>query len=173
MGEIRQISFLSRDLQATMRHFAAAFGIGPWFYEPSISFRHCLYRGRPIETTIGAALANSGAMQFEIIQQNDSTPSVYTEFLQQYQRHEQVQHLNICVDDVAASTAEAVGRGYEVVQEGSTGLGTFTYLSHPMMPDICLELSDLKGLKADIFERVRLAAIGWDGSDPIRRGFPV
>ena len=40
-----------------------------------------LYRGEPCEITLSLALANSGEMQIELIQQEDDTPSIYTEFL--------------------------------------------------------------------------------------------
>ena len=39
------------------------------------------YRGEPCETTLSLALVNSGEMQVELIQQEDDTPSIFTEFL--------------------------------------------------------------------------------------------
>ena len=55
-------------------------GVGPWFVMRDLPIR-ALYRGEPCEITLTLALANSGDMQIELIQQQDDTPSIYTEFL--------------------------------------------------------------------------------------------
>ena len=55
-------------------------GIGPWFVMRNVAIR-ALYRDEPCEITLTLALANSGDLQVELIQQHDDTPSIYTEFL--------------------------------------------------------------------------------------------
>ena len=172
-GPIRQMAFMTRNLDESMRHFTEAFGIGPWFHEPEVGFRECLYRGASINITIGAAIAYSGDLQIELIRANDDTASIYTEFLDRYPRQLQLQHINVWVDDLPRATAEAIARGFELIQTATTGLGRLAYLSHPDQPDIALEISDLQPAKARMFEAARQAARNWEGAEPYRRGFPL
>ena len=46
--------------------------------------------------------------------------------------------------------------------------GRFAYFVHPGLPSGMIELSEMTGGKAEYFEKVRQAAAGWDGADPIR-----
>lgn len=172
LGTIRQIAFITRDLMASMHHFSQKLGIGPWFYEPHVTVKGCNYRGQTVDITLAAGIANSGAMQFEFIEQTNDAPSVYQEFLRKYPHHAQVQHLCAWVDDVNSSHKQAVSEGYELVQSSSSGLGNLAYLSHPAFPDICLELADLTPVRARIYQAIEQAAVNWDGSDPVRKGFP-
>jgi hypothetical protein len=163
IGPARQISFVTRDIHASMAHFAANFGIGPWFYEPEITFKRNRFRGQDVNTVIAAGIAYSGPVQFELIQPLDGDPSIYKEALD----------INMWVDNLHASVQAAVGNGYVVVQESATGLGELYYLSHPNFPRVCLELSDLGPTKRAIFDRISAASLDWDGKDGIRKGFPL
>lgn len=172
-GPARQISFVTRDIHASMAHFADNFGIGPWYYEPEIKFARNSFRGRAANTVIAAGIAYSGPIQFELIQPLDSGPSVYAEALDGVPHQTVLQHINMWVDDVHASVQDAVRNGYVILQESATGLGELFYLAHPGLPQICLELSDLGPVKRGIFERIEATSVNWDGANPIRKGFPL
>jgi hypothetical protein len=173
IGPARQFSFVTRDIHATMRHFAERFGVGPWFYEPRIEFKRNSFRGREVRTVISAGIAYSGPIQFEAIQPLDDQPSVYREFLDKTNDGMQLQHINMWVDDLRDAVDRALTQGYAVVQESTTSLGELYYLSHECYPHICLELSDLGPAKRAIFEKIGAAAANWSGEDPIRKGFPI
>ena len=49
------------------------------------------YKGQPSPVDISLALANSGTLQIELIQQRNDAPSLYLDFLQA--GHEGLQHL--------------------------------------------------------------------------------
>jgi hypothetical protein len=46
--------------------------------------------------------------------------------------------------------------------------GRFAYFVHPELPSGMFEISESTGGKAEHFEKIKRAALGWDGSDPIR-----
>ncbi|MEE2692739.1 MAG: VOC family protein [Pseudomonadota bacterium] len=173
IGPARQISFVTSDLQRAMAHFAGKLGVGPWFFEPKITFKRNVYRGRDTNAEIAAGLAYSGPIQFEVIQPLDDEPSVYREYLNACPDWMLLQHINMWVEDLGAAVQSAVAEGYEVVQESATALGGLYYLSHPQFAKVCLELSDLGPVKRRIFEAISDAAADWDGSRPIRKGFPL
>jgi len=90
-GPLRQMGFVVRDIDKAMRHWVAVCGIGPWFIAeklPLDAFWFKDQRHDDIHLTI--ALANSGDVQLELIQQRDDKPTMYREFLAA--GHEGLQH---------------------------------------------------------------------------------
>lgn len=74
-GEIRQLAFVVRDIDEAMKYWAQVLGVGPFFIKRKIEFSNYIYRGKPsISPQISIALANSGYVQIELIEQHDSTP---------------------------------------------------------------------------------------------------
>lgn len=64
----------------------------------------------------------------------------------------------------------ALAAGFTVGQEGQLGgpTGRFAYLETEHHPGTVVEISDLGGTKAQLFEYVKLAAKHWDGSHPVQ-----
>jgi hypothetical protein len=81
-GDLRQVGIAVRDIEAAMRHWVEVCGVGPWFYTDRLPVTGFTYAGRRYdEVHISIALANSGAVQLELIQQRCGTPSMYRDFL--------------------------------------------------------------------------------------------
>jgi methylmalonyl-CoA/ethylmalonyl-CoA epimerase len=81
--DIIQIGTVVRDLQKTVDNYWATFGIGPWQIvrmEPPI-LREVTLRGKPVEASMLAAIAQSGSIQLELIQPLEG-PSIWKEFLE-------------------------------------------------------------------------------------------
>jgi hypothetical protein len=169
-GVIKQLGFVSRDIDSSIRHFLDVWNIGPWYV-----VRHAktptLYRGTPSEIEISIALSSSFELQFEIIAQHNDAPSVYRDALRNTSGLH-VQHIAIWADDFAKSKAEALAKGWVPVLEGSSGPGEACYLMHPSEPMICMEISDRSPLKEHVRRVIRDIALNWDGKDPIREGLP-
>lgn len=64
----------------------------------------------------------------------------------------------------------ALSMGLKVGHEGQIGgeQGRFAYFDTQSHPGTIIEISDISGAKGKFFERIRKAAMEWDGSDPIR-----
>ena len=90
-GDMRQVGIVVRDIEAAMRHWVEICGVGPWFYADRLAFTAFTYAGRRYDDAhISIALANSGDVQLELIQQRCDTPSMYRDFLAA--GHEGMQH---------------------------------------------------------------------------------
>ena len=167
-GAIRQNGYVVRDIQAAMDHWIKVMGIGPWFYIPKVSTESFRYRGLDSPVEMSIALANSGDLQIELIQQRNDAPSMYKDFLDA--GHEGLQHLAYWSRDYQGVYDKALALGYRVGHEGQIGgrRGRFAYFETQGHPGTVLELSDISGRKGEFFEHVRAAAADWDGSDPIR-----
>jgi catechol 2,3-dioxygenase-like lactoylglutathione lyase family enzyme len=164
-GPIRQIGYVVTDLDKALAGWVEL-GVGPWFVMRGLPQR-VTYRGEPCEITLSLALANSGDMQIEVIQQQDETPSIFTEFLTA--GREGFHQLAYWTVDFEA-TMRAVGEaGWPVVWSGGEDVGTrFAYVEPPNSPATIIEIMDLTDITTGMANFVRDAAASWDGSDPIR-----
>src|SRR5262245_28667402 len=66
----------------------------------------------------------------------------------------------------------ALATGYTVGHEGNSLRGRFVYFRNEGHPGTVIEMADATPTRMRIFDAIRLAAVGWDGSDPIRRQWP-
>jgi len=167
-GPIRQNGYVVKDIRAAMDHWAKAMGVGPWFYFERVKVDYFRHRGNPSDVHLSIALANSGDLQIELIQQWNDAPSMYKEFLDA--GREGLQHVAYWTKDYQAVYDHALAAGYTVGQEGQIGgeQGRFAYFDTEAHPGTVVELSDISGPKGKYFEFVRETSFGWDGSDPVR-----
>ena len=77
---IRQMGLVVRDIDRAMQHWVEVCGVGPWFVAEKLSLDGFWYKEQPYDIHITVALANSGDVQLELIQQRDTTPSMYRDF---------------------------------------------------------------------------------------------
>lgn len=80
-GPIRQNGYVVRDIRAAMDHWIHVVGVGPWFFVERVKTDWFRHRGADSPMTMSVALANSGDLQIELIQQTNDAPSLYREFL--------------------------------------------------------------------------------------------
>lgn len=165
-GSIAQIGYVVSDIEASMRNFTAC-GIGPWFFLRNVAPGNFTYKGEPSEMTMDVAVANSGDIQIELITPTNDAPSMYRDFLAA--GNEGVQHIAYWSEDYQALYDKALANGFTVGQEGYFGGedGRFAYLETEHHPGSVIEISDLGGSKKFVFGLIKVAAAGWDGSNPV------
>jgi hypothetical protein len=170
-GEIIQNGYVVRDIQAAMRHWIEVLGVGPWFYIERVPCTDFQYKGQPSPVDASIALANSGALQVELIQQRNEAPSLYRDFLKA--GHEGLQHIGYGTHNFEADLHRILQAGYTIGHAGTVaGRGPFVYLLTEGHPGTVVELLDMAGERARIFARIAEAARHWDGTDPIRTTLP-
>lgn len=169
-GPLRQNGFVVRDIRRAMRHWTEVMGIGPFYYVAEQPLHHFSYRGSPSAPRISVALAQSGGVQIELIQQRNDAPSAFRDFLDA--GREGLQHVAFWTEDFDAELSRARARGLEVLQAGRSGSGApderFVYFSAEAHPGTVIELSEIRGRKGELFRAVAAAARDWDGADPVR-----
>ncbi|MEV7084468.1 zinc-binding dehydrogenase [Streptomyces sp. NPDC093085] len=167
-GSIAQMGYVVRDIEASMRAFAAC-GIGPWFHLTGVRPAGFTYRGAPSDLVMDVALANSGDVQIELITPVNDAPSMYRDFLDA--GHEGVQHIAYWSENYQELYDRARAAGFTVGQEGRIGGadGRFAYLETEHHPGTVIEISDVGGTKKLVFDLIRTASANWDGSNPVQR----
>jgi len=171
-GPLRQMGIVVRDIDAAMRHWVDVCGVGPWFYTDRLALTAFIYGGKRYDDIhVSIALANSGDVQLELIQQRCDRPSMYRDFLAA--GHEGLQHWSSWPSDYDAIYQRALSSGYAVGQEGDSARGRFVYFRNEGHPGTVIEMADATPMRMRIFDAIRDAATGWDGSDPIRQRWPT
>ncbi|HZD25722.1 MAG TPA: VOC family protein [Alphaproteobacteria bacterium] len=169
-GPLRQMGYVVRDIEAAMRHWIEVCRIGPWFYVDRLPVSDFRYRGEPSDPHISIALANSGDVQVELIQQRNDVPTMYLDFLGA--GHEGLQHWSSWPTDYDAIYGRALVAGYAVGQEADSPRGRFVYFLNEGHPGTVIEMAHLTDARRRIFDGIREAALGWDGRDPVRETWP-
>ncbi|WP_330229587.1 VOC family protein [Nocardia sp. NBC_00508] len=169
-GPIRQNGYVVRNLKQAMHHWIDVLGVGPFFYIERLPVRQLQFRDTPSDATISVALAQSGELQIELIQQLDDAPTAFREFLDA--GREGLHHVAFWTTTFDADLHRARSGGLRVVQSGRSGRGgpdeRFVYFEPGGHPGAMIELSEVSGDKGRVFRAVAAAAEGWDGRDPIR-----
>ncbi|RTQ37325.1 VOC family protein [Variovorax gossypii] len=167
LGEIRQLGYVVHDIEAAMDYWSTTLGVGPWFYNPKVPIRNYRYNGEAHEPHNSVALANSGYVQVELIQTRNDVPSMYRDFLQAGRTG--LQHVAYWTADYDADLARLTAQGFRAVMSGEVGeRGRFVYFDTEYHPGTVIELSEVAGPKGRMFDLIRSASQGWDGSEPVR-----
>lgn len=167
-GAVCQNGYVVRDIRAAMDHWINVMGVGPWFYMDRVKTDYFRHRGQDSPVEMSIALANSGDLQIELIQQRNDASSMYNEFLDS--GREGMQHMSYWSRDYQSLYDQATSRGYVVGHEGQIGgpQGRFAYFDTQSHQGTVIEISDISGAKGKFFEHVKRASLDWDGSRPIR-----
>jgi Glyoxalase/Bleomycin resistance protein/Dioxygenase superfamily len=169
-GEIRQLGYVVRDIEAAMRHWSGTLGVGPWFYLERMPVTNFRYRGQPSAAQFAVALANSGGTQLELIQPRDDHPSMYRDFLRS--GRDGLQHVSTWPVDYAGTIARAEAAGLSIGQSGESSRGPFAYFETETHGGSVMEIAELTATRKRVFDGIEAAARGWDGRDPVRTVWP-
>lgn len=160
-GAMRQVGHVVPDVHKAIEQWLRQ-GVGPWYVVGERIPVDVVYEGATSAAEITVAMANSGPVQIELIHQDNDVPSLWRAFLDSGRSG--VQHWSSWADDYEATFGRAEEAGFLVAQEGNG----FVYFHDETDPLMAIEVAELTPERAHMFEVVRGAARGWDGSDPVR-----
>ena len=168
-GPVRQVGYVVHDIEKAMRHWVDL-GVGPWFYKEDVGTTEFRYHGKPSRLPkLSIALANSGDLQLELIQQRDDAPSLYLDSLSA--SGELAQHVAYWTadrfDEIGRQPRRARLSSRATPAAWARAAASRTS-STPSLPSAMVEISETTGGKGEYFDKIRRAAQTWDGSDPIR-----
>ncbi|HEY0778611.1 MAG TPA: VOC family protein [Gemmatirosa sp.] len=134
-----QIGIVVRDLDATLRRYADAYGIGPWElheFTPA-SAPDLREYGRPAARSWRLAVAMVGRVQWELIEPLDGE-SVYARFLAE--KGEGVHHIAVATPSFEDVVAGQARRGDALVLEGTFSGTRVAYLPTDRALGVLLEV---------------------------------
>lgn len=166
-GPIVQNGYVVEDLDAAVTHWVDRLGVGPFFLLPSLRFERCTFRGVPTDPVLHIAVANSGGLQIELIEQVNAAPSAYREFLETHGPG--LQHVSAWSADYDADLVRLAALGHRVLQDATIPGGVrLTYFDTGLHGGAVMEVLELHDRGRRMMAEIRDAALGWDGSNPRR-----
>lgn len=163
-GEVRQFGFVVPDLEKAIEQWVTL-GVAPWLVLRELPMTGCLYRGVGSEPVISVALANTGDMQIELIQQHGDTPSIYREFLASTGGG--FNQVAYWVEDFDTVRTDALDAGWSEVWSGGSGDIRFAYFEHRDAPVPIVEVMEINDSNRSMGETIRAAAAAWEPGHPI------
>ena len=167
-GAIVQFAYTVPDLAAAMDRYTRVRHLGPWFLVEHFAPADMMYRGAPSDVDYNLAIAFTGNVQIELIEQSGPTPSVYREVIDRagYGFH----HWGVASLDFDADVRELEAQGYEVAFSARAPAGgRFAYLDTTADLPGMVELIEMNPPTERMFTDWYRASVGWDGTDPVRR----
>lgn len=162
LGGPVQIAYAVDDVESAAARWVER-DIGPFFVRQHIEVVNARLRGRPGVFDHSSAFAQWGEMMIELIQQHDggTDPIVGSSG---------IHHVAHFVDNVADASAILRDSGRPEVLYGETSTG-MPFAFHDALAERghLIEIYERTPALSRFYEMVRAAAVGWDGSDPVRR----
>lgn len=168
LGSARQNGYVVPDLDEAIEGWLKL-GVGPWIVHPHLQVDDFEHRGVAGELDVSVALANTGSLQIELIDQHCDSPSLYNEFLSANPRGG-MQHLGYWVDDYDDVLRGCSDLGWVVGHSGSIWGGRFCYFDTEFHFGTVMEIAAMTPERRAGFARIEEIAGAWDGRDrPVRR----
>ena len=167
MGGIIQEAFIVPDIIAGVEQFTKRLKIGPFFVIEHFPLFDYQYRGQPGEIDVTLALGFSGNMCFELIQQNDTRPSVYMETYEK--RGWGFHHWAVATDTFDDHVKFYEGQGASMALYGVAAVGArAAYMDTSDTLPGMVELIEINEKTEEFFTVIQRASVDWDGRNPIR-----
>ena len=159
--EIIQHAWVVPDLDAAIQHWHRTLGVGPFLVNRNIQISEPRHRGVTRAVAFSTAVAQSGSIQIELIEQHDAGPSAFRDTVPAGMTA--FHHVAIVADDFDAALRDHAA--YPIAAEGRFGAIRFVYLDTSATLGAMLEiLEDGPAIRA-FFGAIRKAGERWDG-DP-------
>jgi Glyoxalase/Bleomycin resistance protein/Dioxygenase superfamily len=164
---IMQMAYIVPDIRQSIHEWVTRLNVGPWFLLDHFTGLQPVYRGHRSTADVAIAMSFAGHMNIELIQPNDSNPSVYKEVADT--RGYGFHHWGVASVDIDADISRYQAMGMEVAfRAGVPTGGDVAYMdTHGALPGF-VELIATGPLMDRVFGQFYGAALTWDGSDPVR-----
>lgn len=168
IGGIIQVAYTVPDIEHAIRSYAQDLKLGPWFLRGPLQARRPVYRGKLQELSLSIAIAYSGHMMIELIQQHGEQPSVYREIIEKqgYGFH----HWGIASDQFDDDLKSYTDRGFELVFTDETPAATrVAYFDAKRGWPGFIELIEINAASELRYSEMYAEALLWDGKDAVRK----
>jgi hypothetical protein len=164
---IIQTAYVVPNLRAAIDHWVAKLTVGPWFLAEHFEGLDPRYRREPSHIDVSIAMAYSGAMCIELIEQHDERPSVFREVI--LKRGYGFHHWGVGTRRFEHLSAKHSALGHhEVFTDQVPGGGRIAYRDTTSSMPGMIEIIEVSPFIETLFSRFHGASAVWDGTDPLR-----
>lgn len=156
-----QIAYHVADIDRAMARWHAAVGVGPFLLRRHIPLEDVRYRGQSCALDISAAMAQSGDVQIELVQQHCDSPSTFRDMFDRAE--EGLHHLAIAPDDGPRMLDHYQTLGFDVATSflTSAGGGADYVDARPLFGHM-IEIYRISDRIVRLYDRVADEAERWD-----------
>ena len=163
---LHHVGFTVADLETAMQTWVNAFGAGPFFRLPHVSFDEISRDGEPAVWDHTAAFTRTGSVRIELQEQHELQSGL--EQLLTYNGANTLNHLAFTVEDPAAESARLQTLGFDLgLYTRFAGLEFFLHDAGQMF-GCAIELISASSVFESFWSKVDEAVANWDGADPVR-----
>jgi Glyoxalase/Bleomycin resistance protein/Dioxygenase superfamily len=168
-NSIIQIAYTVADIEAAMRQYSELLHVGPWFLIGPFVPPKGRYRGVTTKAHFSLALAYTGQLMVELIQQHDQEPSVFQETLKARGAHG-FHHWAVGARDFEKTTAHYRSLGYQEAFSDTApeplGCRVIYFDTGRDLPGM-VEVIEINAATEEGFHKIYQAGLEWDGKDHI------
>jgi hypothetical protein len=167
-GGIRQNGYVVSDLDAAIRHWTTVVGVGPFYRVDHVPLDYFTYQGLPSAPDLNIALANSGDVQIELIQQLNDAPSPFRDFA--LAKGAGLHHVSGWTQTYDSDLKKLDELGFVPTVQGCIGgAARFSYFMAKNLDGTAIEVGDLASPEfQQLFAHIHRTAAEWNGEDPVR-----
>lgn len=167
-GPIKQSGFIVTSLDDAIKYWTEVLKIGPFYRIDHVELEYFRYLGQDSDVDLSIAVAQSGDMQIELVQQHNDAPSPYLDFYNN--QGPGLQHYSVWTPDYDNYMSQFSEKGADLLIEGKIKDGVrFAYFEGGEDGQPVMEVSECPPAMAELYKMVSDAALDWDGSDPVRK----
>jgi hypothetical protein len=168
LGAVMQVAYTVRDLDAALTHWVQDLRVGPFFVFDDLAIEDERYYGGPSDVELSVALAYSGSMCIELIEQRNDAPSVFRDAIRA--RGYGFHHWAFSTNEIDADVLRYEALRARTAFSGRVAIGgRFAYLDTTERLGGMVELIEIDDKVEMLFANLKSVADAWDGSDPVRR----
>ncbi len=162
-----QIAYFVTDIVAAAERMSATFGAGPFYVARRIELARGEHRGSECRFVHSSAYGQWGDLMLELVQQDVEGPSPFRDM---YAAGEEgLHHLAYFVPDLDAAIDHGARAAMPLAARATTSSGVeFAFLDARRSLGHMIELYVPDEALTGFYRLVRAAAVGWDGTDPVR-----
>ncbi len=167
VGPLMQVAFVPSDFDAAIAHWTQVMGVGPFFHIAPAPVENVKFRGADCGADFQLAIAYWGDIQIELIMPGKAAPPIFTS-APWVRSDGTAHHICLVTEDIRKARAAVVeGGGETLLSLDVVGGGKAIYADMGGGEGLVEVLEPGPGGGA-LFDRMRAAAAGWDGADPLR-----
>ena len=143
---VGQLGFIVHDIQASLPSYSSSFNLRSW-YLPQYKEKHFKIGDQPIELDFNLAVAYSGKLQIELIEEKSGRARIYQDHLENWDNAGAFMTLWRTDMDPKLKVAKQIGLNILLESEFKTAGGgyvRFAYLDTRKICGIIIELANIK-----------------------------
>ena len=165
-GPMMQMAFVVDDFDEPIDFWTKKMNIGPFFKLEHLDVKDVYYMNKPTNLDFSVAIAYTGSMQIELVNQHCDTPSIYNEYVNNKKNN--VHHFCTFTPNIKEDLKILEKNGYKNIQGGKTqDGGSFAYLSHNNDYGAILEIAQLSEGGYGMFNLIKDASKEWNGKKAV------